>query len=95
MNEYAKGANVRVNFTFTNLAGNLVDPAIVKFQWRYEGGAITTYTYLTDAQVVHVSTGTYYVDIAADSVGTIYYRGYSVGPGAGASESGFFVRSRF
>jgi hypothetical protein len=92
MNTYDVGDLVRCSGAFTNASGVAQDPSVVRFQVRTPGGAITSYTYGTDAALVREdSTGNYHVDVSASEVGTWYYRWYSTGTGQAAGEEGFIV----
>ncbi len=86
---------VRVAFEFTNSMGTSVDPAAVFFSFKTNQGVVTTYQYGIHSQAVKTDTGNYYVDIDADTIGTVYYRAFSTGSGKAANEDGFNVRSRF
>ena len=91
MANYDKGDLVRCAAAFTNTAGTAIDPTAVLFKVKDPSGNITTYTYLTDAELVKDSTGNYHVDVDADEVGTWYYRYYSTGTGQAAGEGTFDV----
>lgn len=90
-NNYQVGDLVRVTGTFTDINGNLIDPTSVLFSFKTPAGSITTYVYLTDAQLVKDSTGVYHVDVNANTIGTWPYRFYSTGVGQTAGEASFQV----
>jgi hypothetical protein len=77
---------------FQDLAGTLLDPTVVKLSFKTPAGVTTTYIYGTDAQLVKVSTGKYYVDLNANAAGTWYYRWWATGTGQAAEERQFVVR---
>lgn len=80
----------------TNAAGASVDPTALTIKIRNPAGTITTYTYATDAQLVKLSTGNYYVDwtipAAAASEGGWAYRFDGTGTNPCASEGTFRAR---
>lgn len=92
MNQYSKGDLVRCSASFATSAGAATDPTAVLAQVRNPAGTTTTYTYGTDAELVKVSTGNYYVDVNANQVGTWHYRFYSTGTGQAADEGSFKVK---
>lgn len=92
MNGYVLGNLVRVSVTFVNSVGAAVDPATVKLQVCPPAGATTTYTYGADAAVVKAATGSYYLDVDANTIGEWSFRWYSIGSGQAAAESGFVVQ---
>ena len=51
-NTYDLGDLVRLTGTFKNTTGALIDPGTVSFKVRAPGGAVTTYVYPTDTQLV-------------------------------------------
>ena len=85
------GDLVRCEGRFTNLVGTLIDPATVTFKIKDPNGAVTTYSYPADAQVIKSATGIYYVDVNATKAGTWYYRFYSTGTSQAAGETAFKV----
>jgi hypothetical protein len=91
MANYDKGDLVRCSAAFTNSAGTAIDPTAVLFKVKDPSGNITSYTYVTDAELVKDSTGNYHVDVDADEVGKWYYRFYSTGTGQAAGDSDFTI----
>lgn len=85
------GDSPRLKGTFTDAAGAVVDPATVTFKIKNPYGTITTYVYGTDAQLVKLSTGIYYVDFDVTIAGTWFYRFSSTGTGKAADEAEFTV----
>lgn len=90
------GALVRVPFVFLDSSGSVIDPAVVKFQYRCEAVSMgTTFTYGADAALVKDSSGRYHADIDTnESSGLYYYRPFSTGTGQAARESRFYVRPK-
>lgn len=91
MASYDLGDVIRETGTFTNAAGTATDPATVTFSFTDPAGTTTTYTYLTDAQLVKSATGVYYVDITASLEGIYRWRWLSTGSGAASTEGQFAV----
>jgi hypothetical protein len=48
---------------FTAIGGTVTDPTEVKFAYKVNTGATTTYTYGVGNQIVRDATGTYHIDI--------------------------------
>lgn len=90
---YDLGDLLRVTGTFTNSAGTVQDPTVVKFAFKNPAGSVTTYTYGTDAELVKSSTGIYYVDVNCSSAGTYFVRWYSTGTGQASEEDMFYVNA--
>lgn len=90
---YDLGETVRISVAITNAVGAAADPTGLTIKIRNPAGTITTYTYGTDAQLVKLSTGNYYVDwsipLAAASEGAWSYRFDGTGTNACASEGTF------
>lgn len=62
---------------FSNFAGTAVDPDVVEFSYRIGNGAITTYVYGVDPELVRDGVGNYHVDIdSEDKQGTWTYSWY-------------------
>lgn len=96
VNTYDLGDLIRCSGVFTNAAGTAIDPDAVLFQFRTPQGDITSYTYLTDAELVRDSLGNFHVDIDATESGTWWSRFYATGNGQSADELSFIVSdSRF
>lgn len=91
---HARGTRVRVSVVFTDVNGASVDPTTVRVKWRAPGGAATTWTYGTDAEVVRDSAGNYHADLDTSTAPGIWrYRWESTGAGQAAAESQFTVSS--
>lgn len=91
MNSYAIGQVVRIRAAFTNLSGAPVDPGGVTFKVKSPLGAVTTYNYPADTQVVKDSTGNYHVDFEPDRQGVWPVRWVGTGSNKGAGESAFLI----
>ena len=89
MASYDIGNVVRATVAFTNPLDSdaAVDPAAVFASVRDTSGAVTTYTYGDDAELVKSSTGVYYIDVTLASAGRYYVRLWSTGAGQAAEES--------
>ena len=74
INVYDKGDLVRLPANFKNAVGADTDPTGVTFAFTTPAGVITTYVYLTDAQLVKDSVGNYHVDLTVNEAGMYYYR---------------------
>ena len=91
-NHWAVGNLVRVAGVIKDASQVLIDPTTVRFKFkRPDTGAVTSYLYLTDAQVVRDSQGNYHVDVSADAAGEWPYRYESTGTGQAAQEGSFFA----
>ncbi len=89
---YDKGDLAKLKGQFTDVNGNLTDPASIFFTLTNPNGTQTNYIYGTDAQLVRESTGIYYVLVDCNVVGSWDYRFYSEGAGQTAGEERFTVR---
>ncbi len=89
---YAQGGQLRLRVTFTN-AETLqpIDPGAVYLTVRTGAGAVTTYQYGVDADLIRQSAGKYYRDVDIDVAGQWHYRWHSTGAGKAADERPFDV----
>jgi hypothetical protein len=90
MATYDIGDGQRISGEFRDISDQLVDPDVVQFQFKTPAGAITTYVYGTDDELVKDSAGHYHVDVKFASAGLHYYRWLVEGPD-GATEGAFKV----
>jgi hypothetical protein len=75
VNSYDAGDLVRVSVVWTDADSAAVDPDVVRFKFRPPNGTLTTYLYLTDAELVKDSVGNYHVDVSVtNQPGTWNYR---------------------
>lgn len=91
MTSYDLGDVARVTGTWTDSGGTATDPGTIAFTYTDPNGTDTTLTYVTDAAVVRLSTGVYYVDVTANLEGTWFWRWVSTVSGAAADEGQFAV----
>src|SRR5688572_14500794 len=63
INVYQQGDSVRLSAAFRNTAGDLADPTAVTFWFTPPTGVTVSYAYVTDAEIVRDSIGTYHVDL--------------------------------
>jgi hypothetical protein len=91
MQEIDVGDVALVTGVFTNLSGTLIDPDVVKFTFKINDSAETTYTYGVDSQVVKLNTGTYRAEINAATAGRYKCRFFSTGNGQGSGRLHFIV----
>jgi hypothetical protein len=92
MRNYDKGDLVRCTGLFTDDDGVAQDPSEVYFKVKDPAGETTTYQYGVDGDLKKSATGSYYIDIDADTSGIWSYRFYSTGSGQAADEEKFTVR---
>jgi len=83
--QFPSGDTIRFGNTFT-VATIATDPTAVTFKTKNPNGKVTTYIYLTDAEVVKVGTGVYRVDLALNLVGEWWYRWEGTGDAPGVAE---------
>jgi len=88
------GQVVQLKATFKNLATALVDPTTVALAFIDPSGNTTTVTYAM-AEITKASTGVYTYNLTLDEAGTFYYRWYSTGTGAGASQGQLVVEPSY
>lgn len=86
MENFFQGNLVRVTVTFQDLLGVDTDPTSVTAKVEDPGKVITTYTYLSTADIVRASTGVYYIDIDLDEGGIWKYRFEGIGNLKAASQ---------
>ena len=91
MNSYDLGQLVRCPVQIVDLTGAPVDPGTLTFTIEEPDGTETVYVYGTDAQLVRLSAGSFYVDWPTAQSGTHFYRYVSTVAGAGALDSYFGV----
>lgn len=93
-NSYHVGDAVRVSTAsaFTDAAAAAFDPDIVRGKVLDPAGAVTTYVYGTDAELIRDGAGLYHFDINVDAEGTWYYRieGESSGGAYQGADEGTF-----
>lgn len=91
MKAYDRGDMVRLTVGFTSAGGGLADPGTITCKIKQPNGAVTTYVYEEEAELVKESVGSYYLDIQVDAPGTWHYRWAGNGTVTAAAESAFRV----
>lgn len=81
----------RLAINFQDDDGNDIDPTGLTFKLMSPTGTLTTYVYGTDAEVVKLSTGDYYVDVTPDESGRWRWRWVSTGSGRASVTEGSIV----
>lgn len=69
LGRFATGQKIRSRVTFKDIDGALADPTGVIAKYESPAGSETTKTYGSDAEVVKVSTGEFYIDVTLSSDG--------------------------
>lgn len=80
------GEVARLDLAATDLAGAAVDPGALLLKVKAPGGAVATYSYGADAELVRDSLGHYHAAIPLPVAGQWAYRWDLVAPNAGAAE---------
>ena len=88
---YDQGDTRRLNVAFTDISGVAADPSAITFIIREPDGTLTTYVYVTDAELVKSSTGNYYVDWSIAQQGRHAIRWNGVGTIDASVESEFYA----
>lgn len=90
MPDYVVGDLIRVSVAFM-VDDKPTDPAIVRLKWKNPAGVITTWTYLTDSQVVKDSVGQYRANLDVTTNGTWSFRWEGTGTAQAAGQDSFVV----
>lgn len=93
VNTYDVGDLVRITGTLETADGTNVDPATLVCKVQDAAGAVTTFTYGTDAFPVRSEAGVFYVDYTPTGAGEHWYKFASTGTGQAVEEGRFFVRA--
>lgn len=88
---HAVGTTVRIAVQFQDDDGTDIDPDGLTFKKMAPDGTITSLVYGTDADVVRLNTGDYYVDVVPNASGRWRYRWVSTGTGKSTALEGTFV----
>lgn len=88
---HAVNTTVTIAVNFQDDDSTDIDPATVTFKAYSPTGATTTYVYQTDAQLVRVDTGDYYVNFVPSESGRWHYRWSTTGSGTAIALEGTFV----
>ena len=67
-----------------------VDPSTVKIRVLSPAGTETSYTYGTDAELIKLNTGDYYIDFTPDTSGQWFYRWETTGTNKALAYEGSF-----
>jgi hypothetical protein len=86
---YNQGDLIRIQATFKDLTGNLVDPTAVTLKVKVPAGTVTTYNH--PGTIVRSSVGVFYFDFAVNASGTHYFNWSGTGAYTAADESSFEV----
>lgn len=86
---YNQGDLIRIQATFKDLNGNLVDPTTVTLKVKVPAGTVSTYSY--PGTVVRSSLGVFYYDLAVSAAGTHHYNWSGTGAYQAADEDSFEV----
>lgn len=92
---YQIGDKLRITATFKDSSRVNADPDAVNFRFRKPDETETKYEYGTDAQIVRLSVGVYYVDLPLDAAKEWFYRWEAVGNFACAIEKPIQVDSTY
>lgn len=94
MNTYDIGDLVRIQSTFKNVDGTVVDPTTITFKLKTPDGTVTTYVYGSNAEVVKEGTGIYHVDWSCTQAGQHIYLYVGTGTVQTAEDATFMVHER-
>lgn len=93
-NTYDLGDLVKVSAMFKNAdTAGVIDPDVINLSVRTPAGAVTTYTFSVDANLIKEDVGQYYAMISVNQSGYWFYRWWSAGYGQTAKEKEFEVRT--
>jgi len=85
------GDTIKLTCLF-RVADVLTDPSTVACTVRFPNNKTTTFTYLSDANLTKVATGSYRCDVDATLPGSHVFRWLSTGTAKGAEEGTYDVR---
>lgn len=88
---YNIGDLIRIQGTFKDISGTVVDPTNITLKVKVPAGTVSTYYY--PCTITRTSTGVYYFDFAITASGTHYYNWAGTGAYTVADESSFEVVS--
>jgi hypothetical protein len=89
-NSYRIGSVPRLQATFA-VNGTPTDPSVIVFKIRVPNGAITTYLFSINTQLVKTATGVYYVDWPTTAEGIHAWRFEGTGACVAVEEQEFHV----
>lgn len=82
------GTPFRLTNTYTDNAGDYVDPTTVTLYVQDPAGNQSSYVYGTDTEMGRSSAGNYYADITMTSGGRWFYRWLTTGDGTTIANEG-------
>lgn len=88
---YNIGDQIRIQATFKDISGTVVDPTTVTLKVKVPAGTVSTVTY--PGTITRSSTGVYFYDFPITASGTHYYNWSGTGAYVVADESSFEVVS--
>ena len=87
VSSFDSGDTIRFQVTFSVNGVNTDPSTSIIFRTKNPNGVVTSYIYLTDAEVIKSATGVYYIDLALTLTGEHHYRWEGTGTTApGVSE---------
>ena len=95
-NVYKKGSLLKVQGTYKDSAGTVLDPTVVKLSVKDPSGNVLSSTYGSGTGssgylIEKTSVGIYTAEVDLDESGTWYYRWWSTGTGQASEELSFIV----
>lgn len=81
----------RIAINYQDDDGNDIDPDGVTFKLRDPSGTVTSYVYGTDADLVRMNTGDYYIDVTPNASGRWHWRWISTGSNKATAHEGTLV----
>jgi len=91
IDQYDIGDSPRFSVSFLNASTQPADPTGVVFSLRAPSGTRTTFTFGTDAEVVKLSVGNYYIDRIMDASGRWSWKWNGSGVLTAAVEGSIYV----
>ncbi len=92
--EILEGQSFKYSYTFKNESDADTDPTTVTFTIVTPGNVSTTYTYVTDAEVVKDATGQYHIIITTAQHGIYIARAAGTGGGVEDADEEFVTVKR-
>ena len=93
MNIYDIGRTIRFGMTLTDINDNPADPGTLTFRIKDPSGAVTSFVWQTDAELVRSAQGEFYIDYQVGADGPHRYRWESAGSVPAVREHGFYGRA--
>lgn len=92
-NSYVEGQGIRLTGQFRDDVGRLADPNGIYVRIRTPDSVVVTYVYLTDSELVRLSTGVYYIDLDLEQDGCWAFAWGSTGALQALTDGTFDVRA--